>query len=147
VTDLGAVEATGQRPQFVVALVNEGELALRPRAQVYVRSADGTARGTIFDSGPSLLLPGGAAEMLFALEDPLMPGDHILEATVYYGAGGRIEMKKGFSVGADAAAGGPDAERGTGWYVPVGVSLGAVVLLAILFLLWRRKGAGSALGP
>jgi hypothetical protein len=75
--------------------------------------------------------------MLFALEGPLMPGDHILEATVYYGAGGRIEVKKGFGVGADDATGGPDAEDGTGWYVPVGVSLGTAVLLAILFLLWR----------
>lgn len=83
VTDLQAIERPGLPMEIVVTLVNEGDLALRPRVQVYVHRADGTVSGTTFNSGPSVLLPGKPGDMRFDFQRPLPPGDHTLVAEVY----------------------------------------------------------------
>ena len=134
VADLRAVESPGLPMQIVVTLVNEGDLALRPRVQVYVHTANGTVLGTTFDSGPSLLLPGGSGDMRFDFQRPLPPGDHKLVAEVHYGAPDRIVSEEPLRTGGTETGGVPETgetqetEGGTGWYLP------AAVAAAVLFL-------------
>ena len=145
VADLRAVETPGLPMGIVVTLANKGDLALRPRVQVYVHTADGTVLGATFDTGPSLLLPGKPGDMRFDFRRPLPPGDNKLVAEVYYGASNRIVKEQPLRSGGAApgetktgdgpgAGGGPvnegtqETEGGTGWYLPAGVAA------AILFL-------------
>jgi hypothetical protein len=146
VADLRAVERPGLPMEIVVTLVNEGDLALRPRVQVYVHTADGAVLGTTIDTGPSFLLPGSPGDMRFDFRRPLPPGDHKLVAEVYYGAPNRIVKEQPFTSSGTETGGGPETgdgpdpgvrpsaggaqetEGGTGWYLPAGV------VVAILFL-------------
>ena len=140
VPGLRAVESPGLPMGIAVTLENGGDLALRPRVQVYVHAADGTVLGTTFDTGSSLLLPGKSGDMRFEFRRPLPPGEHKIVAEVYFGAPDRVVKEQPFRIG-DAEAGDepetgggpapeatPESEGGTGWYLPVGVAA------AILFL-------------
>jgi hypothetical protein len=136
VTDLHAVERPGLPMGIVVTLVNEGDLALRPRVQVYVHTAVGTVLGTTFDTGPSILLPGIPGDIRFDFQRPLPPGDHKLVAEVYYGAPDRIVEEQPLKTGGTETGDGPstgetqETEGGAGWYLPAGVAA-AVLVLAV----------------
>ncbi len=142
VSGLRAVESPGLPMGIVVTLENEGDLALRPRVQVYVHAADGTVLGTTLDTGPSLLLPGKPGDMRFESRQPLPPGEHKIVAEVYFGAPDRIVKEQPLRIG-DAEAGDqpetgggpapvgtPEPEGGTGWYLPAGVAA-AILVLAV----------------
>jgi hypothetical protein len=163
VADLRAFESPSLPLKIVVSLMNEGDLALRPRIQVYVHTAGGTVLGTTFESGPSLLLPGDPGDMLFDFQRPLPPGDHKLVAEVYFGAPNRIVKEQPLSTGGaetvdgpetgggPAPEGPPETAGGTGWYLPAGVAA-AILFLTVAagltppFARVRRKLGDAARG-
>ncbi|PKB67993.1 MAG: hypothetical protein BZY81_03070 [SAR202 cluster bacterium Io17-Chloro-G4] len=142
--------------QFVMLLVNEGDLALRPRMQASVRSQRGETMGARLTGGPNLLLPGATGEMTFSLSGRLEPGNHIFIAEVYYGATGRLSSELGFITG-DApprdetttqTSNQPQATPVDGgttlWWIPVVAVLGGLLLLGITGRRWLKQIFGWA---
>lgn len=147
--DLQIKEAPDEEQQFVLSLVNEGDLALRPRMQASVRSQGGETLGTTLTGGPNLLMPGTTGEMTFSLSRSLAPGSYTLLAEVYYGATGRLSSEREFSIGESQPPAQPSSQaqpqagpvdNGTAWWwIPVVSVLGGLLLLGITGRRWIRQ--------